>query len=494
MATKNGYITSPVDWRDIARTIGATTGHLTNQGLHPNVSKWSSRKPTDRDSMRSLTGLQAKQDIHNNPYGLELPFIGSATASDGAPLYHPDGYINEEGQWAQWVYRRPTRVRQADFHGYEHYIADLFTVVSIRHDSTAHELTVRVSINQESCRHDATLHAAGGNAGDGISWGHLTPRNFYLPGSTTLRLADYFAGVAMWDTAGECWAFIKTAAQPIGASTEATLTLPTTLFDEQYLIAPCLCRNDFPDGVLSSELELTDCIAMEMARPLVIYLSNYAVGTMLLDTRTGRATTNYYTYSRGSVTRETAVVYAPNDKATQWLFDDMPLRTLVLSGGLVSYKPASPTEGSVCRLPLTTLNLRDVAGSMYLYLTVTYSGGGWTFGLHTYEESAEGTWEQAYNGPLHTHKAVSRVVVSNNVSGTRAQSCNVTVWYTDGEGAEQTFTFPTPLRAFISYEREGAENLIYVGTPTTDIATNLPDSYTPDYELMLTASLDENLY
>lgn len=483
-----------VSCNEIALAIGEASVDNGRQCTSENVSKWSSRKPIDRDSRRSLTGLEAKQDKHYNPYGLELPFIGSGTDSDGIPLYHPDNYIDEEGHWAQWIYHRPTILRQSDFNGYEHFIAPLFTVVCIRHDSTSHQLTVRVDINQVSCRHDPTLQAAGGNAGGGVSWGHLTPRNFYLPGSTELRLSDYFPGVAMWDTWNECWSFIKTAAQPIGASTEVTLTVPTELFDNQFLIAPCICRNGFPDGAQDDDLELTGCIAMEMARPVVIYLSNYAVGTMLLDTRQNRGTTNCYTYRSGTVTRETAAVYAPNDQATQQLFDNMPLRTLVLSGKLVSYRPASPTDGSVYRLPLTTLNLRDVMGEMHLFLTLTYSNGGWTFGLHTYEVSEEGMWEEEYTGPAHTHKSISRVVVNNNVSGTRAQSCDVTVWYADEDNTERSFSFPTPLRAFVSYERGGAESLLYAGTTTTDIATNLPDDYAPAYELQVTASLDENLY
>ena len=495
MPTNNGYITAPVTVRDIARTIGAASIHLANLGIHPYVNKWSSRKPAARTERKRLTDLQAKQDDGNNPYGLELPFISNSTDADGNPLYHPERYMGDNGMFAEWVYNKPDLVtqpvRKADFNGYEHYIADLFKVLYIRHDRTAHQLLVRIDINQISCRHDDTLNSAGGNAGDGVSWGHLTPRNFYLPESTTVRLSQFYIGVALWDTYNECWTFIRTMVSPIGDATTATVALPTALFDDTYLIAPCVSRQSHPDGTLDGELQLTDCIAIEMLRPVTLYLSNYAVGTMLLKT-TGNVGRNYYTYQQGAVTRETAVTYAPNDYATTELFENMPLRTMVLSGGLVSHKPSGYTTGTTYRLPVTTLHLRNVSGELYIYLAVTYNGG-WHFALHTYEVSAEGIWEETLDGPAHTHRAINRIVVSNNVSGMRPMSCDVTVWYTDGDYTEQSFTFPA-LQAFIAYEREGTETQIYVGAQNQEVATNLPDSYAPAYALIVTSSLDENHY
>lgn len=490
MSVNNGYITAPVTMRDIARAIGVPkkgkSYYLTNLGIHPNVSRWSSRKPIDRDTYKPLTDHEAKQDKNFNPYGLVLPFIGNNVDADGNPIYHPDNMQSEDGTFAEWIYNKPGLIRQSDFEGYEHYIDELFEVTRITFDKATKELIVDFAINQVSCQNDESLNLAGGNAGNGVSWGHLTPRNFYLPGSNTETLAQRYIGVALWNFAYERWIYIKTDVQPIGAQKNITVRIPTFLFDDVYVITPCISLSKYADGEYDEELPLYNCIAIEMAETVAPYITNDAIGTLLLTAdQTGGTGLGYVFDERSTATG--AMIYKPKTDAGVKYFDEMPLRTLIISGDLVDYMPPNYERGVEYRIPITTLNVSTVAGDMHIYLTIKYSAG-WSFGLYIYEESTEAEYGESYDGMR--YQLISRVVISNNISGYVPQSCEVTVYYADDNGEEQSFTFPR-ISAYISYEKEGSANRIYIGANTTAVTTNLDDSFNPDFNAKLIASLSD---
>lgn len=483
MGYSNGYITAPVVSDDVAMVLGSASQDWGQLCTHQNINKWSSRKPIRSDSIEELQETRMV-GRGNMPYGLDIPYLSSSSK--------PQDLVSDDNSFAEWKYYKPEEgvdsFRILDFENYEHYIADLFKVEWVGRDKETGDVIVKLRINQISCKNDAELNSSGGNVGDMISRGHLTPRNFYI--TQNIRLSNYYVGIMLWDVSTEKWIFIITEISPIGSRDYIEITIPqdvTYYLDGSYIIVPCLSQEKVEDGELEEEINFSNCIAIEMQRIASAYISEGIVGELLIKNNTHK----YYNRTLSpQVGYNRVVTYTPNESAPIRLFDNMPLRTMIISGELVEYKPTTYTSELEYKIPIATLNTKNVIGDMLIYLTIKNQGGQWLFGLYGFESSAETESGEYYIDTNISFKSIKKIVINNNVRGSQASGCNVTIHYIDERNIENEITHEDIL-AFISHNSSGTESSIKIGAYNDNVTTNLPTNFLEYYNLTMYISLDE---